>query len=63
MDMLGFKKQLVFATHSVVTPFRDLRGKAKYVDKQGVQVTPELGIGRQELITGPCLIFVRKIID
>ena len=26
MDMLGFKKQLVFATHSVVTPFRDLRG-------------------------------------
>ena len=45
MDMLGFKKQLVFATHSVVTPFRDLRGKAKYVDKQGVQVTPELRYG------------------
>ena len=42
MDMLGFKKQLVFATHSVVTPFRDLRGKAKYVDKQGVKITPEL---------------------
>ena len=34
MDLLGFKKQLVFATHSVVTPFRDLRGKAKYVDNQ-----------------------------
>ena len=45
MDMLGFKKQLVFATHSVVTPFRDLRGKAKYVDKQGVKVTPELRYG------------------
>ena len=45
MDMLGFKKQLVFATHSVVTPFRDLRGKAKYVDKEGVQVTPELRYG------------------
>ena len=45
MDMLGFKKQLVFATHSVVTPFRDLRGKAKYVDKQGLQVTPELRYG------------------
>ena len=45
MDMLGFKKQLVFATHSVVTPFRDLRGKAKYLDKQGVQVTPELRYG------------------
>ena len=45
MDMLGFKKQLVFATHSVVTPFRDLRGKAKYVDKQGVKITPELRYG------------------
>ena len=45
MDLLGFKKQLVFATHSVVTPFRDLRGKAKYVDKQGVKVTPELRYG------------------
>ena len=45
MDMLGFKKQLVFATHSVVTPFRDLRGKAKYVDKQGIQITPELRYG------------------
>ncbi len=45
MDMLGFKKQLVFATHSVVTPFRDLRGKAKYVDKQGIKVTPELRYG------------------
>ena len=45
MDMLGFKKQLVFATDSVVTPFRDLRGKAKYVDKQGVKITPELRYG------------------
>ena len=45
MDLLGFKKQLVFATHSVVTPFRDLRGKAKYVDKQGIKVTPELRYG------------------
>ena len=45
MDMLGFKKQLVFATHSVVTPFRDLRGKAKYVNKQGVKITPELRYG------------------
>ena len=45
MDMLGFKKQLVFATHSVVTPFRDLRGKAKYVEKQGVKITPELRYG------------------
>ena len=45
MDMLGFKKQLVFPTHSVVTPFRDVRGKAKYVDKQGVQITPELRYG------------------
>jgi len=45
MDMLGFKKQLVFATHSVVTPFRDLRGKAKYVDKQGIKVTHELRYG------------------
>ena len=45
MDMLGFKKQLVFATHSVVTPFRDVRGKAKYVDKQGLKITPELRYG------------------
>ena len=45
MDLLGFKKQLVFATHSVVTPFRDVRGKAKYVDKQGVKITPELRYG------------------
>jgi len=45
MDMLGFKKQLVFATHSVVTPFRDVRGKAKYVDKQGLNITPELRYG------------------
>ena len=45
MDMLGFKKQLVFATHSVVTPFRDVRGKAKYVEKQGVKITPELRYG------------------
>ena len=45
MDLLGFKKQLVFATHSVVTPFRDVRGKAKYVEKQGVKITPELRYG------------------
>ena len=45
MDMLGFKKQLVFATHSVVTPFRDLRGKAKYVDNQQLKITPELRYG------------------
>jgi predicted TIM-barrel fold metal-dependent hydrolase len=45
MDMLGFKKQLVFATHSVVTPFRDLRGKAKYVDSQQLKITPELRYG------------------
>ena len=45
MDMVGFKKQLVFATHSVVTPFRDLRGKAKYVNKQGVKITPKLRYG------------------
>ena len=45
MDLLGFKKQLVFATHSVVTPFRDVRGKAKYVDKQGLKITPELRYG------------------
>ena len=44
MDLLGFKKQLVFATHSVVTPFRDLRGKAKYVDNQK-GITPELRYG------------------
>jgi len=44
MDLLGFKKQLVFATHSVVTPFRDLRGKAKYVEKQK-GITPELRYG------------------
>ncbi|MFL2698301.1 MAG: amidohydrolase family protein [Gammaproteobacteria bacterium] len=45
MDLLGFKKQLVFATHSVVTPFRDVRGKAKYVEKQGTRITPELRYG------------------
>lgn len=45
MDLLGFKKQLVFATHSVVTPFRDLRGKAKYVDRQNLKITPELRYG------------------
>ena len=45
MDMLGFKKQLVFATHSVVTPFRDVRGKAKYVEKQGSKISPELRYG------------------
>ena len=45
MDLLGFKKQLVFATHSVVTPFRDLRGKAKYVDRQDLKITPELRYG------------------
>ena len=45
MDLLGFKKQLVFATHSVVTPFRDLRGKAKYVDKQGVGISAKLRYG------------------
>ena len=44
MDLLGFKKQLVFATHSVVTPFRDLRGKAKYVDNQK-GISPELRYG------------------
>jgi len=44
MDLLGFKKQLVFATHSVVTPFRDLRGKAKYVDQQSA-ISPELRYG------------------
>ena len=45
MDMLGFKKQLVFATHSVVTPFHDLRGKAKYVEKLVPKITPELRYG------------------
>ena len=45
MDLLGFKKQLVFATHSVVTPFRDIRGKAKYVDRQNLTITPELRYG------------------
>ena len=45
MDMLGFMKHLVFATHSVVTPFRDLRGKAKYVNKHPVMMTPELRYG------------------
>ena len=45
MYMLGFKKQLVFATHSVVTPFHDLRGKAKYVEKLVPKITPELRYG------------------
>ena len=41
LDMLGFKKQLVFATHSVVTPFRDVRGKAKYVEQLVPKITPQ----------------------
>ena len=45
LDMLGFKKQLVFATHSVVTPFRDVRGKAKYVEQLVPKITPELRYG------------------
>ena len=45
MDLLGFKKQLVFATHSVVTPFRDIRGKAKYVEQLVPKITPELRYG------------------
>ena len=48
MDMLGFKKQLVFATHSIVTPFRDLSRLNMY--KQGVKVTPELRYEEQGLI-------------
>ena len=45
MDLLGFKKQLVFATHSVVTPFRDLRGKAKYVTENSSNISLELRYG------------------
>ena len=45
LDLLGFKKQLVFATHSVVTPFRDVRGKAKYVEQLVPKITPELRYG------------------
>ena len=45
LDLLGFKKQLVFATHSVVTPFRDVRGKAKYVEKLVPKISPELRYG------------------
>lgn len=45
LDMLGFKKQLVFSTHSVVTPFRDVRGKAKYVEKLVPKISPELRYG------------------